>query len=139
MAWIQARSVRARRWAIRAVWRGALDEALDEDLVGDAFGLEVVEDGLAEFVVVGGAFAGEDDGFGGEAVFEGVESGFGFAFGGAGSGGFLGIAAVGRDLACGGHVWVPPFLGWQLGANSVGFAGGGLGGKWFGWLGLGFF
>ena len=36
----------------------ALDEALDEYLLGDAFGLEVVEDGLLELVVVGLAFEG---------------------------------------------------------------------------------
>ena len=46
-----------------------LDEALDENLLGDALGLEVVEDGLLEFAVVVRAFEGMDDGFGGEAVF----------------------------------------------------------------------
>ena len=47
----------------------ALDEALDEDLLSDAFWLEVVEDGLLEFEVVVRTFKGKDDGFGGEAVF----------------------------------------------------------------------
>ena len=46
-----------------------LDEALDEDLLGDALRLEIVEDGLLEFVVIVRVFEGEDDGFGGEAVF----------------------------------------------------------------------
>ena len=45
-----------------------LDEALDEDLLGDALGLEIVEDGLLEFAVIVRAFEGEDDSFGGEAV-----------------------------------------------------------------------
>ena len=84
----------------------SLDEALDENLLGDAFGLEVVEDGLLELVVVGLAFEGQDDGFGGEAVFEGVETGFGFAFCSAGSGGLFGVAAVGRDLFWCGHLFL---------------------------------
>ena len=46
-----------------------LDEALDQNLLGDALRLEVVEDRLLEFAVVVRAFEGEDDGFGGEAVF----------------------------------------------------------------------
>ena len=46
-----------------------LDEALDKDLLGDALGLEIVEDGLLEFAVIVRAFEGEDDDFGGEAVF----------------------------------------------------------------------
>ena len=81
-----------------------LDEALDEDLLDDALRLEVVENGLLEFAVIVRVFEGEDDGFGGEAVFEGVEAGFGFAFCGSGSGGFLSVAAVGRDLFRCGHL-----------------------------------
>ena len=80
-----------------------LDEALDQDLLGDALRLEIVEDGLLEFAVIVRVFERKDDGFGGEAVFEGVEAGFGFAFGGAGSSGLLRVAAVGRDLFCCGH------------------------------------
>ena len=45
-----------------------LDEALGQDLLGDALGLEIVENGLLKFAVVVLAFEGEDDGFGGEAV-----------------------------------------------------------------------
>ena len=45
-----------------------LDEALNQDLLGDALRLEVVENGLLKFAVVVLAFEGEDDGFGGEAV-----------------------------------------------------------------------
>jgi hypothetical protein len=78
-------------------------EAFGEDLVDDGFRLKVVEEFLFEGFVLGGGFEGEDDGFGGEAVFEGVEFGFGLAFGGAGSGGFLRVAAVGVDLFLGCH------------------------------------
>ena len=82
----------------------ALDEALDEDLLGDAFWLEVVEDGLLEFAIVVRVFEGKDDGFGGEAVLEGVEPGSGFAFRSAGAGGLLRVSAVGRDLFRCGHL-----------------------------------
>ena len=45
-----------------------LDEALDQDLLDNALGLEVAQDGLLEFTVIVRAFEGEDDSFGGEAV-----------------------------------------------------------------------
>ena len=82
----------------------ALDEALNQNLLSDALWLEVVKDGLLEFAVVVRVFEGEDDGFGGEAVLEGVEPGSGFAFRSAGAGGLLGVAAVGRDLFRCGHL-----------------------------------
>ena len=55
---------------------------------------------------------GDDGGFGVEAVFGGVEAGDGLALLGAGAGGLLGVAAVGVELADGGHgdlprVWLP--------------------------------
>ena len=49
-----------------------LDEALDEDLLGDALGLEIVEDGLLEFAVVVRAFEGEDDGSAVRPCFRGL-------------------------------------------------------------------
>ena len=49
-----------------------LGEALDEEEFGGALGLEVVDEGLCEGVVVGLGFEGEDVGLGGEPVFEGV-------------------------------------------------------------------
>ena len=49
-----------------------LGEALDEEEFGGALGLEVVDEGLFEGVVVGLGFEGEDVGLGGEAVFERV-------------------------------------------------------------------
>ena len=49
-----------------------LGEALDEEEFGGALGLEVVDEGLFEGVVVGLGFEGENVGLGGESVFEGV-------------------------------------------------------------------
>ena len=51
-----------------------------------------------EGVVIGGVFAGEDDGGGIDSVLQGVEAGGGLALGGAGSGRVLGVGAVGGDL-----------------------------------------
>jgi hypothetical protein len=51
-----------------------------------------------EDFVGGFAFAfeeGEEVGVGAEAVLEGIEAGFGFAFCCSGAGGFLGVGAVG--------------------------------------------
>ena len=45
-----------------------LDEALNQDLLGDALRLEIVENGLLELAVIVRAFEGENDGFGSEAV-----------------------------------------------------------------------
>jgi hypothetical protein len=50
---------------------------------------------LAEFVEIGLGFAGQDEAGGAEAVGEAVLAGGGFAFGGAGAGGFAGVLAVG--------------------------------------------
>ena len=57
-----------------------------------------------EGVVLGGIFAGEDEGFGVEAVFESVEAGSGLALGGAGSGRFERVGAIGGDLSWGCHI-----------------------------------
>jgi hypothetical protein len=80
-----------------------LGEAFDEEGLGVALGLEVVEEGLLELVEFGLGFEGEDRGLGGESVLEGVEAGVLFAGFGFGSGGFGGVAAVGVDLLLGGH------------------------------------
>ena len=56
-----------------------------------------------EGVVVGGIFAGYDEGGGVDAVFECVEAGGGLALDGAGSGGFLRVGLIGRDLSWGSH------------------------------------
>lgn len=84
------------------------DEVLDEEGLGGALGGEVSEDGGFEGVEFGLGFEGEDDGFGGEAVLERVELDGVFAGGGAGTGGSLGVAAVGGALFWGGH------CGWNL-------------------------
>ena len=49
--------------------------------------------------VVGGIFAGADDGGGVDAVFQGIEAGGGLALDGAGSGGLLRVGAIGGDLS----------------------------------------
>ena len=56
-----------------------------------------------EGVVVGGVFAGDDDGGGIDSVLQGVEAGGGLALDGAGSGGLLGIGPIGGDLSGGCH------------------------------------
>jgi len=56
----------------------------------DEVGDEIVKDGFV--------FGGEDVMMAVEAVFEGVEAGFEFAFAGFGAGAPLGVAAVGLDL-----------------------------------------
>jgi hypothetical protein len=57
-------------------------------------GVVVADEGL----VFGGIFAGDDNGFGVEAVLECVEAGGGLARIGAGSGRFLRVGAIGGDL-----------------------------------------
>jgi hypothetical protein len=48
-------------------------------------------------------FRGNEHLRGGEAVLEGVDAGFGFAFRGFGAGAELGVAAIGFVLFFGGH------------------------------------
>ena len=68
------------------------DEGVDErELVGVG-GVEVEKECFGEGFELGGIFAGDDLGPGVDAGFEGVERGAGFAFGGSGAGGFLGVA-----------------------------------------------
>ena len=52
----------------------------------------------SEGIVVGGVFAGDDDGGGIDAVFQGIEAGSGLALDGAGSGGLQRVGAIGGDL-----------------------------------------
>jgi hypothetical protein len=66
--------------------------------------LVVVVDELLE---VGQLFGGEDEGFGMDAGFEGVNGGCGFACDRGGAGGFLRVTAVGFYLTLGGHIWAP--------------------------------
>jgi hypothetical protein len=54
----------------------------------------------SECIVFGGVFAGDDDGGGVDAMFQGVEAGGGLALDGAGAGGLLRIGAIGGLLPC---------------------------------------
>src|SRR5258706_571469 len=75
--------------------------------VGGQSRVELGADGVVvvgdESVVVGGIFAGDDDGGGVDAVFQGIEAGRGLALGGAGSGGLLRVGAIRVDLSRGCH------------------------------------
>ena len=74
------------------------EEGLDEEAVFGGVGLEAVVVGGGEGGEIVEGFAGEEDGFGGDTEFEGVEAADGFAFGGARTGGFLGVGAIGGEL-----------------------------------------
>jgi len=79
------------------------DEGVDErELVGVGW-KEVEEELGGEGFELGGIFAGDDVGPGVDAGLESVEGGSGFAFGGGGAGGFLGVEAIGVDLGLGRH------------------------------------
>ncbi len=78
-------------------------DLVDEGGFQGADGLEVVEDGVAEFVEGFLVFEGDDGVFGDEAVFEGVEASGGLAFGGFGAGAALRVAAIGGNLFFGCH------------------------------------
>jgi hypothetical protein len=65
--------------------------------------VEVVEEGVEEFVDRLIFIEGEIGLFGVEAVFEAIEANGGLAFGGFGAGAELGVAAVGGNLFFGGH------------------------------------
>src|SRR5271157_2003807 len=68
---------------------------------GDGLVMAVVF--VAEGFDESGILSREDEGFGFDAGLEGIEAGAGFALGGGGSGGLLGIEAVGLDLSDGCH------------------------------------
>jgi hypothetical protein len=65
--------------------------------------VEVVEEGVEEFVDRLIFLEGESGVFGVEAVFEAIEAHGGLAFGGFGAGAEFGVATVGGDLFSGGH------------------------------------
>ena len=77
------------------------DHGVDVEGFGGGLGVVLVHVFSDKGVVIGGVFAGDDDGFGVDAVLQGVEAGGGLALGGAGSGGLLRVGAIGGDL-CGG-------------------------------------
>lgn len=77
-------------------------EVADEDFLDGVGGLEEGVEGVEEGLALGGVFAGQQGGLGGEAVAEGVEAGAGLALGGLGAGREPGVAAVGEFLSFGG-------------------------------------
>ena len=79
------------------------EHGTDVEGFGGGLGAELLEVVVGQGVVIGGVFAGDDDGGGVDAVLQGVEAGDGLALDGAGSGRFLGIGLIGRDLSGGCH------------------------------------
>ena len=73
-------------------------ELADEIEFGFVLGLEVVEVVMEFGLVFAGGFIGEDDGAGAESVGAGVVGDFGFALGGSGAGGELGVTSIGFDF-----------------------------------------
>jgi hypothetical protein len=104
---------------------GGVDSLLQQALLGLVPRLELVGPGLEPQLQPLEILAGEDEGFGGHAVFDGVELRAVFSFEGARTGALLGVAAVDLGPAgpgcscCGGrghgvgplarlrHVWLP--------------------------------
>ena len=70
------------------------DQAIDEEAIDDVGRLVLFGVSIGHCLVVVGVFAGEGDGGGIDAVFQGVEAGDGLALGGAGSGRTQRIGAV---------------------------------------------
>jgi hypothetical protein len=81
----------------------------DGALFGEVRAAEVVEEFVEEGVELRGVVAGGEGGAGAEAVAEAILGGAGFAFRGAGSGGFLCVGAIGLDLGRGSHGREPSF------------------------------
>ena len=92
--------------------------------LGGGLGTEVAVVVGDESVIVGGIFAGDDDGGGVDAVFQGIEAGGGLALGGAGSGGLLRVGAVCVNLGRGCHDYD---LAWQQRGIWAGFGVSGSG------------
>jgi len=79
------------------------DNLLQEEGLFGTDGLELLVVRGGEFGEFGLVFAGDDEGFSGSGVLQGIESGRGFALGGAWAGRFLRIQAIGVDLSWCGH------------------------------------
>jgi hypothetical protein len=82
---------------------GGHDHLLDEEILGGTGGLVLGLESLERFVEVLLILAGEDGGFGGETVAQGVEADGGAAFGSLGAGAQLGVPAIGVNLLLRGH------------------------------------
>ena len=82
---------------------GITSDGRDEDLLLGGGGLEAEEEGVFEVEESEGVFAYDGGGFGEDAVLEGVGGDDGLAGAGPGSGRFLGVETVSRDLLDGRH------------------------------------
>ena len=85
----------------------AADQIVEEAAGLGGSGLVALVILVDEELEVGEVLIGEEEGLGVEAGFQGVHGGGGLACGRGGAGRFLGVAAVGLDLAEGGHMGVP--------------------------------
>ena len=81
----------------------AVDEGVDEHALLGGGGAEAAVIFAGEFLEGGEDFAADELGFGVDAGFEGIHGGAGLALGGAGSGGFLRVEAIGCELFLGCH------------------------------------
>jgi hypothetical protein len=82
---------------------GEGDGAVGEHCLHVTFGIQFGEHLVAVGLEFARVLALNDGLLGEEAVLDGVMGDDGLAFGGAGAGGFLGVATVGVDLGLGGH------------------------------------
>jgi hypothetical protein len=80
---------------------GSANDFSGEELFHGADGTEVLPEGIIEVLIFLGFVGLDAVQLGEEAEGDGVFGGAGFAFGGAGSGGGLGIDAIGGDLSFG--------------------------------------
>jgi hypothetical protein len=82
----------------------AADEVVEEAAGFGCGGMVALVILVDEELEVGELLVGEEEGLGVESGFEGIHGRSGLACGRGGAGGFLGIAAVGFDLAARGHM-----------------------------------
>jgi len=79
-------------------------DAADELVFAVADGAEALFKIVKKREICRGFFSGEDQLFDAQAMFQAVAAGSGFAFGGAGSGAFLGVLMIGFHLRGSGHL-----------------------------------
>ena len=82
---------------------GVVDDVVDEFALAGVSGLPAGGEFFDEDAEFFGVFAGDHEGFGIDTGFEGIKADGGFAFGGSGSGGLLGVSTVCFYLFNGGH------------------------------------
>jgi hypothetical protein len=92
---------------------GGHHHLMDQKILGGSDGLVFGLKGLERFVEMLLIFAGEDGGFGGKTVAQGVEADGGAAFGSLRAGAELGVPAIGVNLLLGRHGgWFMVTGGW---------------------------